>query len=149
MNAFITLCSDSALQEAAQAESEIRAGRWRGPLHGIPVGLKDLIDTAGVRTTAASAVYEQRVPSADAELVTRLKDAGAILIGKQNLHEFAYGGSNVISHFGPVRNPVGSGDALPAARLAALRRRLPAACATRRLARTRLARCASLQRYAE
>ena len=106
LNAFITVMADSALEEAERAESEIHAGRWRGPLHGIPVGLKDLIDTAGIRTTAASRVFENRVPTNDAALVTRLKEAGAILIGKQNLHEFAYGGSSVISCFGPVLNPV-------------------------------------------
>jgi aspartyl-tRNA(Asn)/glutamyl-tRNA(Gln) amidotransferase subunit A len=106
LNAFITVMEESALSEAKQAEEEIRAGHWRGPLHGIPIGLKDLIDTAGVRTTAASAVFLNRVPSDDAEVVKQLKAAGAIIIGKQNLHEFAYGGSSLISHFGPVRNPV-------------------------------------------
>lgn len=106
LNAFITVTRDSALREAVQAETEIQNGKWRGPLHGIPVGLKDLIDTAGVRTTAASRVFADRVPSRDAEVVTRLRDAGAVLIGKQNLHEFAYGGSSVISAFGVPRNPI-------------------------------------------
>ena len=106
LNAFITVTSDSALQQAWEAEREILAGKWRGPLHGIPVGLKDLIDTAGVRTTAASAVFENRVPARDAAVVRNLKAAGAVLIGKQNLHEFAYGGSSLISHFGAVHNPV-------------------------------------------
>jgi len=106
LNAFITVMSESALTEAKLAEEEVRAGSWRGPLHGIPIGLKDLIDTAGVRTTAASAVFLDRVPTEDAEVVKKLKAAGAIIIGKQNLHEFAYGGSSLISHFGPVRNPV-------------------------------------------
>jgi len=106
LNAFITVTADSALQDAKQAEAEIRSGRWRGPLHGIPIGLKDLIDTAGVRTTAASAVFENRVPAKDAEVVKRLRAAGAIILGKHNMHEFAYGGSSLISHFGPVRNPV-------------------------------------------
>jgi Asp-tRNA(Asn)/Glu-tRNA(Gln) amidotransferase A subunit family amidase len=105
LNAFVTVTADSASQEAKQAETEIRSGKWRGPLHGIPVGLKDLIDTAGVRTTAASAVFENRVPSQDAEVVRKLRAAGAVIIGKQNLHEFAYGGSSVISHFGPILNP--------------------------------------------
>lgn len=104
LNAFITVMTDSAFAEAKHAESEIRAGRWRGPLHGIPIGLKDLIDTAGVRTTAASGVFRDRVPGEDAEVVKTLKAAGAVIIGKQNLHEFAYGGSSLISHFGPVRN---------------------------------------------
>jgi aspartyl-tRNA(Asn)/glutamyl-tRNA(Gln) amidotransferase subunit A len=106
LNAFITVTADSALIEAREAEREIRSGKWRGPLHGIPIGLKDLIDTAGIKTTAASAVFRDRVPTEDAEVVKKLKAAGAVLIGKQNLQEFAYGSSSVISHFGPVRNPV-------------------------------------------
>jgi Asp-tRNA(Asn)/Glu-tRNA(Gln) amidotransferase A subunit family amidase len=106
LNAFITIMSESALTEAKQAEKEVHSGNWRGSLHGIPIGLKDLIDTAGVRTTAASAVFLNRVPSQDADVVSQLKAAGAIIIGKQNLHEFAYGSSSLISHFGPVRNPV-------------------------------------------
>lgn len=108
LNAFITVTADSALREARAAEAEIRAGKRRGPLHGIPVGLKDLIDTAGVRTTAASRVFAERVPTQDAEVVTRLHEAGAVLVGKQNLHEFAYGGSSVISAFGIPRNPIDS-----------------------------------------
>src|SRR5690349_5288451 len=100
LNAFITVTADSALQETKQAETEIRSGKWRGPLHGIPIGLKDLIDTAGVRTTAASAMFRDRVPAEDAEVVKRLKSAGAVFIGKQNLHEFACGGSSLISTFG-------------------------------------------------
>ena len=106
VNAFITVTAESALQEARLAENEVAGGNYRGLLHGIPIGLKDLIDTAGVRTTAASAVFKDRVPTADAAVVTKLKAAGAVLIGKQNLHEFAYGGSSLISHFGPVRSPV-------------------------------------------
>jgi aspartyl-tRNA(Asn)/glutamyl-tRNA(Gln) amidotransferase subunit A len=106
LNAFITVTADSALAEAQLAETEIRSGNWRGPLHGIPIGLKDLIDTAGVRTTAASAVFKDRVPTEDAEIVSKLKAAGAVILGKQNLHEFAYGGSSLVSQFGLVRNPV-------------------------------------------
>ncbi len=104
LNAFITVTTESALLQAAVAEAEIRGGRWRGPLHGIPLGLKDLIDTAGVRTTAASALFQDRIPAEDAEVVCRLKTAGAVLLGKQNLHEFAYGGSSLVSHFGDVKN---------------------------------------------
>jgi aspartyl-tRNA(Asn)/glutamyl-tRNA(Gln) amidotransferase subunit A len=104
LNAFITVTADSALAEAKKAEQEIQSGKWRGPLHGIPVGLKDLIDTAGIRTTAASTVFRDRIPTEDADVVKKLKTAGAVFIGKQNLHEFAYGGSSLISHFGPVRN---------------------------------------------
>jgi len=105
LNAFITVTADLALQQARQAESEIQRGQWRGPLHGIPIGLKDLIDTAGTRTTAASALYKDRIPAQDAEVVRRLKNAGAVLLGKQNLHEFAYGGSSMISYYGEVHNP--------------------------------------------
>jgi Asp-tRNA(Asn)/Glu-tRNA(Gln) amidotransferase A subunit family amidase len=106
LNAFVTVSAESALWEAARAEAEIRAGKWLGPLQGIPLGLKDLIDLAGVRTSAASRVLENQPSPTDAALVARLKQAGAILIGKQNLHEFAYGGSSMISCFGPVHNPV-------------------------------------------
>jgi aspartyl-tRNA(Asn)/glutamyl-tRNA(Gln) amidotransferase subunit A len=105
LNAFITIDEQKALAEAQAAESELRRGISRGPLHGIPIGLKDLIDTAGIRTTAGSELLENRVPTEDAEVVRRLKSAGATMIGKQNLHEFAYGGSSMISHFGEVRNP--------------------------------------------
>ena len=105
LNAFITVTHDSALDQARAAEAEISAGNWRGPLHGIPIGLKDLIDTAGVKTTCGSAVFADRVPSEDAEIVRRLKSAGAILLGKQNMQEFAYGGTSSSSYFGPVRNP--------------------------------------------
>ena len=105
LNAFITVMSDSALAEARRAEQEILRGEWRGPLHGIPIGLKDILDTAGVRTTAASALFKNRIPTEDAEVVRRLRVAGAIISGKQNLHEFAYGGSSMISLFGEVHNP--------------------------------------------
>jgi aspartyl-tRNA(Asn)/glutamyl-tRNA(Gln) amidotransferase subunit A len=105
LNAFITVTADSALAEARQAEAEIQHGHWKGPLHGIPIALKDLIDTAGVRTTAASGLFKERTPNQDAEIVRRLKAAGAVFLGKLNLHEFAYGGSSAISYFGPVHNP--------------------------------------------
>src|ERR1051326_1004312 len=105
VNAFITVMHDSALAEARAAETEINAGNWRGPLHGIPIGLKDLIDTAGVKTTCGSALFADRVPTHDADIVRRLKTAGAVLIGKQNMQEFAYGGTSTSSYFGPVHNP--------------------------------------------
>jgi len=105
LNAFITVTAESALAEARAAEIEIARGEWRGPLHGIPIALKDLIDTAGTRTTAASAVFEHRVPMEDAEVVQRLRRAGAVILGKNNLHEFAYGGSSLVSFFGDVHNP--------------------------------------------
>lgn len=105
LNAFITVTGESALAEARRAEAEILRGQWRGPLHGVPVALKDLIDTAGVRTTAASALYKDRVPDQDAEVVRRLRQAGAVIVGKNNLHELAYGGSSLVSYFGDVHNP--------------------------------------------
>lgn len=105
LNAFITITADSAMSQARQAEEEIQRGQWRGPLHGIPLALKDIIDTAGIRTTAASALFKDRIPAKDAEVVRRLKDAGAVLLGKQNLHEFAYGGSSMVSYYGEVHNP--------------------------------------------
>ncbi len=105
LNAFITVTDESAMAQARLAEDEIQRGEWRGPLHGIPIGLKDLIDTAGVRTTCGSALFADRVPTEDADVVQRLKRAGAVLIGKQNLQEFAYGGTSASSHFGAVHNP--------------------------------------------
>jgi aspartyl-tRNA(Asn)/glutamyl-tRNA(Gln) amidotransferase subunit A len=105
LNAYITVTADQALDQARALERELMAGRSRGPLHGIPIGLKDNIDTAGVLTTAASAVYADRVPAADAHVVTSLRDAGAVFLGKLNMHEFAYGATCVVTHYGPVRNP--------------------------------------------
>ncbi|HLW53080.1 MAG TPA: amidase [Candidatus Angelobacter sp.] len=105
LNAFITISAEAALEEARAAEAEIARGEWKGPLHGIPLAVKDLAETAGVRTTAASAVLKHYIPSEDAEVVRRLRRAGAILLGKLNLQEFAYGGSGLIGHFGPARNP--------------------------------------------
>jgi aspartyl-tRNA(Asn)/glutamyl-tRNA(Gln) amidotransferase subunit A len=104
LNAFITVTAEAALEQAREAEREIRSGNWRGPLHGIPIALKDLIDTAGIRTTAASALFKDRIPGEDAEVVRRLKGAGAVILGKQNLHEFAYGGSSLISYYGEMKN---------------------------------------------
>ncbi len=104
LNSFIAVTAETALEQAAQAETEILRGNWRGPLHGVPVALKDIIDVAGISTTAASKLFEKRIAEEDAEVVSRLRNAGAILLGKQNMHEFAYGGSSVISAYGPVRN---------------------------------------------
>ena len=105
LNAFITVTADSAVAEARQAEAEVQHDCWRGPLHGIPIALKDMVATAGVHTTAASGVFKDRVPTEDAEIVRRLKAAGAVFLGKLNLQECAYGGSSAISYFGPVHNP--------------------------------------------
>jgi aspartyl-tRNA(Asn)/glutamyl-tRNA(Gln) amidotransferase subunit A len=109
LNAFITVTAEAAMAEAQAAASEILRGEWRGPLHGIPVALKDLIDTAGTRTTAASGLYQNRIPTEDAEVVQRLRRAGAVILGKNNLHEFAYGGSSLVSFFGDVHNPWNTG----------------------------------------
>lgn len=105
LNAYITVTVEQAMAQAREAETEVRRGRWRGPLHGIPIGLKDNIDTAGVKTTLASAVFKDRFPSADAEVVRLLKSAGAVLVGKQNLHEVAFGTTAAVSYFGAVHNP--------------------------------------------
>src|SRR2546422_10001538 len=105
VNAFITITRDLALMQAKALDAEQRAGRLRGPLHGIPIALKDNIDSAGVRTTAASAVFDDRVPTEDAEVARRLGAAGAVVVGKTNLHEFAFGGTSATSYYGPVRNP--------------------------------------------
>ena len=105
VNAYITITDDLALEQARALEAEIAAGHWRGPLHGVPIALKDNIDTAGIRTTAAGAVFADRVPETDAEVWRRLEAAGAILLGKLNMHEYAYGGTSSITHFDPVHNP--------------------------------------------
>jgi aspartyl-tRNA(Asn)/glutamyl-tRNA(Gln) amidotransferase subunit A len=105
INSFITVTREQALAAAREMEGELRRGRRRGPLHGIPLALKDNIDTAGIRTTAASGVLKDRVPTEDAEVLVRLMKAGAVLLGKLNLHEFALGGTSAVSYFGSVRNP--------------------------------------------
>ena len=105
LNAFITIMADSALAQAKALDAEIRSGKWRGPLHGVPIAVKDLFDTAGVRTTAASQHWSHRVPSQDAAVVRRLKDAGAVLVGKANMDEFAYNYTGETSAFGTSRNP--------------------------------------------
>jgi len=105
LNAFITVTSELAMNSAREAESEIQRKQWRGPLHGVPVAVKDLFDTAGIRTTAGSRVFKDRVPVQDAEVIRRLKSAGAVLVGKTNMHEFAFGGSSLVTYFGGVHNP--------------------------------------------
>ena len=105
LNAFITITAETAIKQARRAEAEVQRGNWRGPLHGIPIALKDLFDTAGVRTTAASALFADRVPNQDAEVVRRFKEAGAVLLGKLNMSEFAYSETSVVSHFGAIHNP--------------------------------------------
>ena len=105
LNAFWTVTAGLAREQARAAETEIVKGEYRGPLHGVPVGLKDLIYTRGVRTTAGSKLLKDFVPDADATVVGKLRQAGAVLVGKTALHEFAYGVTTDHPHFGPTRNP--------------------------------------------
>ncbi len=105
LNAFITTDPEGSLAQARTAQTELQRGKWRGPLHGIPIALKDNIDTAGMRTTAGSALFANRIPAQDAEVVRRLKAAGSVILGKLNMHEFAFGGTSIPSHFGAVHNP--------------------------------------------
>ena len=105
LNAFITVTRELALARARALDAELRSGVVRGLLHGVPIALKDNIDTAGIRTTAASSVFDDRVPTEDAEVTRRLMAAGAVVLGKLNLHEFANGGTSATSYYGPVRNP--------------------------------------------
>ena len=111
LNAFLSVTAELALQQAVQAEAELAKGkgraarRDRGPLQGIPISLKDNIYTAGIRTTAGSKILRDFVPEHDAPLVTALQQSGAVLLGKTNMHEFAYGATNVNPHFGASRNP--------------------------------------------
>jgi len=105
LNCFITLMPEAALAQADAADAELADGRDRGPWHGMPVGLKDLLYTKGVRTTAGSAAMGDFVPTFDATVVTKLRDAGAVFLGKQNMHEFANGITNENLTFGASRNP--------------------------------------------
>ncbi len=105
VRAFITVTRQDALAAAQQAATAIAGGNYKGPLHGVPIALKDLFDTAGVRTTAGSKILAERVPKEDAEVVARLKAAGAVLIGKLNMHEFAFGITGVNPHYGGTHNP--------------------------------------------
>lgn len=125
LNAFITVAAEQALAQARERESEISRGQWRGPLHGIPLALKDNIDTAGVRTTAAAKAFANRIPAADAEVVRRLDASGAIVLGKLNMDECAYGVTSTTGCFGAVQNPwqagyiAGGSSGGPAAAVAA------------------------------
>lgn len=104
LRAYITVCADAALESARAAEREITAGRWLGPLHGLPFGVKDQLNTRGIRTTLGSRVLAGNVPDHDATVIERLKAAGAILLGKENLHEFGKGGT-IDFPYGQPRNP--------------------------------------------
>jgi aspartyl-tRNA(Asn)/glutamyl-tRNA(Gln) amidotransferase subunit A len=105
LKAFITVTGERALEQARRADSELAAGRNRGPLHGIPIAVKDVFATRGVRTTGGSPVYGNLVPDRDAAVVRRLEAAGAVMLGKLNMHELAYGITSANPHFGAVRNP--------------------------------------------
>ena len=105
LNAFITVMADEARRQAREADQELAAGNDRGPLHGVPISIKDLLDVRGVPTTAASRVREGHVAERDAPAIAHLREAGAVFIGKTNLHEFAFGTTSEDSAFGPVRNP--------------------------------------------
>jgi len=104
-NAWITVMREQALAQAKVLETEQTAGKFRSPLHGVPIGLKDNIDIAGTRTTAGSKTLASNVPTEDAEVTRRLLAAGAIIVGKCNMHIFASGATSAVSYFGPVRNP--------------------------------------------
>ncbi len=106
LRAFITVLADEARAQADAADAEVAAGRWRGPLHGMPISLKDLLDLRGVATTAASRVRAGHRATGDALAVSRLREAGAVFVGKCNLHEFAFGTTSEDSAYGAVRHPV-------------------------------------------
>jgi len=105
LNAFITVTAELAREHARTVEREIRDGHWRGPLHGVPVAVKDFYDTAGIRTTAGFEHFQNRIPSRDAVMVAKLHDAGGVLVGKTNMHKLGMGTTSLDSHFGPVANP--------------------------------------------
>jgi aspartyl-tRNA(Asn)/glutamyl-tRNA(Gln) amidotransferase subunit A len=105
LNAFIMVTAEAALARARQADKEIAGGRRLGPLHGIPISLKDLIDLEGTPTTAGSLLRKSHIAAADSVVARRLREAGAVFVGKTNLHEFAFGTTNEDSGFGPARNP--------------------------------------------
>jgi aspartyl-tRNA(Asn)/glutamyl-tRNA(Gln) amidotransferase subunit A len=106
LNAFISVFEDRAREEARAADRDIAAGKYRGPLHGVPISLKDLFDVRGAATTAASRVRRGHIADRDATSVAALRDAGAVIVGKTNLHEFALGTTNEDSAFGPARHPL-------------------------------------------
>lgn len=105
LNAFIAVLANEARDQATLAEAEIKSGKWRGPLHGVPVAVKDFFDIKGVKTTAGFEHFKNRTANADAEVVKRLKDAGAIILGKTNMDSLGMATTGMTSFFGPVRNP--------------------------------------------
>jgi aspartyl-tRNA(Asn)/glutamyl-tRNA(Gln) amidotransferase subunit A len=106
INAYIAVLADEALAQARTADREMASGRYRGPLHGVPISIKDVIDISGTPTTAASRVRVGHIAREDAVVVRRLREAGAVFVGKTNLHEFALGTTNEDSAFGPVHHPI-------------------------------------------
>jgi aspartyl-tRNA(Asn)/glutamyl-tRNA(Gln) amidotransferase subunit A len=109
LRAFITVTRQEAMAEALKAAHAIANGNYKGPLHGVPFALKDLFDTAGIRTTAGSRILAERVPAEDAAVTERLSEAGGVLVGKLNMHEFAFGVTGVNPHYGTIENPWGRG----------------------------------------
>ena len=109
INAFITITAEQAMRQARQADAELAAGQDRGALHGVPVAVKDLFATSGVRTTDGSRLFGNFVPGIDAAVVQNLQSAGAVMLGKLNMHELAYGITSANPHFGAVRNPWNTG----------------------------------------
>jgi Asp-tRNA(Asn)/Glu-tRNA(Gln) amidotransferase A subunit family amidase len=105
LNAFVTVCADEARRDAVRVKDEIAGGTYRGPLHGVPVAVKDIVDTAGILTTMGSRHFRSNVPARDADVVTRLKDAGAVVVGKTTTHEFAFGPTGDRTANGPCANP--------------------------------------------
>src|SRR6266478_6005223 len=105
LNAYVTITEERALADAKIAEQEIRQGKYRGPLHGIPVSVKDNLATQGVRTTAGSKILADWIPNHDATVVERLKQAGAVMLGKNNMHGWALGGTTINPFYGTTRNP--------------------------------------------
>ena len=105
VNAYITISAESALHDAQRAESEIMQGNYIGPLHGIPIALKDLYETKGILPTAGSKILSNWIPQRDSTVVSKLKTAGAISLGKLNMHEFAYGVTTINPHYGASKNP--------------------------------------------
>jgi Asp-tRNA(Asn)/Glu-tRNA(Gln) amidotransferase A subunit family amidase len=105
LNAFITVTAELALHQARQADEDLRSGKTRGPLHGIPVAVKDVFATRDIQTTCGSKLFENWIPDHDATVVARLRDAGAVLLGKTGLDELAYGTTSINPCFGAVANP--------------------------------------------
>ncbi len=105
LNSFITLLPEQARAAARRAEADIQGGKYRGPLHGIPVGLKDLFNTAGVRTTSGSKIFDNFIPAEDCTVAAKFRQAGAILLGKLNMHQFAYGPTGENPDYGHMHNP--------------------------------------------